>query len=351
MRQRSNGGPRTAVPAPAVVLAAATATVLAAGCGAAPEAAGRPVPPATSLAPPATALVTPEPGPADTSPAPAGNRAEDGGDGGDADGAGVTVVATGDISPRCSAGPGCAARATSDLALRLAPDAVLALGDLQYPAGALRDFRAYYDRTWGRLKDITRPVPGNHEYITAGAAGYFRYFGDRARPQGRSYYGFDLGGWHLVALDSSIPHGPGSPQLEWLTADLAANPRPCTLAYWHHPRFSSGSVHGNDPDVGPFWRELAAAGADVVLGGHDHVYERFAPLRPDGTRAADGIRSFVAGGGGASRYAFGPPVRGSAFRDDGHHGVLRLVLKPGGYSWGFATTEGTVLDTGSARCH
>ncbi|MBB5629584.1 hypothetical protein BJ981_005283 [Sphaerisporangium krabiense] len=259
------------------------------------------------------------------------------------------VAAAGDISTRCT-GKGCGARATSDLALALDPDAVLALGDLQYPSGALRDFRAYYDVTWGRFKDRTRPAPGNHEYRTPGAKGYFRYWGRAARPRGRSWYGFDLGAWRLISLDSTAPHGPGSAQAAWLESELAAHPRRCVLAYWHHPRFSSGRAHGGDPSVGTFWKALYAARADVVLAGHEHNYERFAALRPDGEPSGDGLRQFVAGTGGASHYPFGPPVTGSEFRDAAHFGVLRLVLRPGGYDWRFVGSGGRVLDSGGGRC-
>ncbi|MEV7968974.1 metallophosphoesterase [Sphaerisporangium sp. NPDC088356] len=311
------------------VLAAVAACALAAACGGASpapssEAAGRaasPSAPSPSVAvPPSRATADP------------------------------VVVAAGDISARCTSG-WCGARATSDLVLRLDPAAVLALGDLQYPAGALSDFRSYYDATWGRFKDRTRPAPGNHEYVTPGARGYFRYFGAAARPEGKSYYSFDLGQWHLVSLDSMADHGPGSAQVAWLRADLAATRRPCVLAYWHHPRFSSGRTHGGDASVGPFWEALYEVRADVVLAGHEHVYERFEPLRPDGEPAQDGIRSFVVGSGGASHYAFGRPVRGSVFRDNTDFGVLRLVLHQGGYGWRFAGTDGEVPDSGTARCH
>ncbi|GII86084.1 hypothetical protein Ssi03_40740 [Sphaerisporangium siamense] len=136
----------------------------------------------------------------------------------------------------------------------------------------------------------------------------------------------------------------------WLESELAAHPRRCVLAYWHHPRFSSGRAHGGDPSVGTFWKALYAARADVVLAGHEHNYERFAVLRPDGEPAGDGLRQFVVGTGGAGRYPFGPPVTGSEFRDAAHFGVLRLVLRPGGYDWRFVGSGGRVLDSGGGRC-
>jgi hypothetical protein len=260
------------------------------------------------------------------------------------------IAAAGDISVHCQAA-GCGARETSDLVLRIDPAAVLALGDLQYPEGALSDFRSYYDATWGRFKDRTRPAPGNHEYITEDAQGYFRYFGSAARPAGKSYYSFDLGEWHLISLDSMAAHDPGSAQVTWLADDLAASSRRCVLAFWHHPRFSSGTVHGGNDSVGTFWDALYAARADVVLTGHEHNYERFEPLRPDGQVAADGVRSFVVGSGGASHYRLGSPEPGSAFRDDTDFGVLRMVLRHGAYDWRFLGTKGEVLDSGTGRCH
>ncbi|WP_405150997.1 metallophosphoesterase [Sphaerisporangium sp. NBC_01403] len=332
MRRRSRSGLSS-------VLAAVAACALTAACGgtaADGPSQGPSDGPSSGASGRVTANGTP-PGRATSEPAPRGA-------------ADPVVVAAGDISARCKT-DGCGARATSDLVLRLHPTAVLALGDLQYPAGALSDFRSYYDATWGRFKDRTKPAPGNHEYITPGAEGYFRYFGAAARPEGKSYYSFDLGEWHLVSLDSMAGHGPGSAQVAWLTADLAANRRPCVLAFWHHPRFSSGKAHGGDPSVAPFWKALYKARADVVLAGHEHNYERFAPLRPDGEPAGDGIRAFVVGSGGASHYAFGPPVPGSAFRDNTDFGVLRLVLHRGGYDWRFVDTKGEALDSGTARCH
>ncbi|HET6622980.1 MAG TPA: Calx-beta domain-containing protein, partial [Gaiellaceae bacterium] len=203
--------------------------------------------------------------------------------------AGVHVAAAGDVAcdPESDAFEGgrgdgleCRQRATSDLLVRKRYAAVLALGDLQYEDATRAKFGASYDPSWGRLRSITRPVPGNHEYRTDGADGYFGYFGAAAGDPAKGYYSYDLGGWHLVALNSSCSEvggcGAGSRQERWLRADLAASSAPCTLAYWHHPRFSSGS-HGSDPSYEAFWRALYEAGADVVLVGHDHDYERFAP--------------------------------------------------------------------------
>jgi calcineurin-like phosphoesterase family protein/iron/zinc purple acid phosphatase-like protein C len=241
---------------------------------------------------------------------------------------------------------------TSNRVLAIDATIALTLGDNQYPDGALADYLAFYDPTWGRFKSKTRPVPGNHEYKTPGAAGYFDYFGSLARPRGTSYYSFDLGGWHLVALDSNIARDPGSPQEEWLRADLEATNQQCVLAFWHHPRFSSGTVHGGNTSVGPFWNALYAAGADVILNGHEHNYERFGRQDPNARASAAGIRQFVVGTGGASHYGFGPPDPNSEFRQASTFGVLKLTLHPSSYEWEFVSSAGEVVDSGGPdACH
>nr|CAA9321681.1 MAG: hypothetical protein AVDCRST_MAG46-865 [uncultured Nocardioidaceae bacterium] len=259
-----------------------------------------------------------------------------------------TLVAAGDISPDRLAGQ----QATSDLVLELNPTRVLVLGDQQYDNGTLEEYRAYYDPTWGRFKRRTRPTPGNHEYNTAGAAGYFSYFGARAQPQGSSYYSFDLAGWHVVSLNSNIDNSAGSVQDQWLRQDLRATSQRCVLAFWHHPRFSSGREYGNDPGMAPFWRPLYRHRADLVLNGHLHAYERFAPQTPAGEASPEGIREFVVGTGGASHYPFGDPAAYSQKRITGAFGVLRLILRPQAYLWRFIDTSGNVLDSGGPRrCH
>lgn len=215
------------------------------------------------------------------------------------------------------------------------PDQVLVLGDNQYPSGSLDDYRNRYDHTsWGQLKSITRPVPGNHEYQTPGAGGYFAYF----NPPGQ-YYAYDAGcGWRAYALNSEIEFGP---QIAWLRSDLAAHPTAAVVAYWHQPRWSSGTEHGNNPSMQPLWTALAAR-AGVVLNGHEHSYERFAPIGR--------LRGFVIGTGGSSRYPFGTPVNGSQRRIAQTPGVLRLDLAPhGAYRWAFLNTAGTALDTGTGE--
>jgi hemolysin type calcium-binding protein/calcineurin-like phosphoesterase family protein len=250
----------------------------------------------------------------------------------------------------------CNQRATSDLLLDGTLAAVLPLGDIQYEDGAYEKFLASYDPTWGRVKAITRPVVGNHEYLTPAAAGYFRYFGAAAGDPATGWYSFDLGRWHLIALNSNCSKiggcEAGSPQERWLRRDLARHRNLCTLAYWHHPRFSSGQ-HQNRTDYDAFWRALHAAGADLVLVGHDHDYERFAPQDPD--MAPDpgfGIRQIVVGTGGRNHYRFIQTQPNSEVRDAMAYGVLRLTLRPAGYDWQFVPAAGsTFTDAGSGACH
>ena len=229
---------------------------------------------------------------------------------------------------------------------------VFTAGDNAYPDGTAADFASCYAPSWGRHKARTRPAPGNHDYHTTGAAGYYAYFGAAAGPTGLGYYSYDLGDWHIVSLNSSVSMAAGSPQEQWLRADLAGHPVSCTLAYWHHPRFSSGR-HGGDASPEPLWQALYDAGADVVISGHDHTYERFAPQTPDGAAdPARGIRQFVVGTGGASLYNFTTIVANSEARDNTTHGVLRLSLGPGGYDWEFIPVAGgTFRDSGSGSCH
>jgi len=257
------------------------------------------------------------------------------------------VVAAGDIAM-----PGGHQRLTSDRVLELDPDRVLVLGDNQYRNGELGEYRSFYDPTWGRFKASTRPVPGNHEYETVGAAGYFAYFGRAARPKGRSYYSFDLGGWHLIALNSSIDHGLGSAQERWLRADLVATGKRCILAYWHFPRFSSGAHQGNWGSLGALWTDLYDARADVVLSAHEHSYERFARQTPWAEANRQGIRQFVVGTGGADLLGFAAHQPNSQVRIGNVHGVLELVLHPASYDWRFVSEDGAVLDKGvSVTCH
>lgn len=267
--------------------------------------------------------------------------------------AGAVMVGAGDIA-KCSTN---ADEATAKL-LDNIPGTVFTVGDNVYPSGTASEFKNCYASSWGRHKARTRPAVGNHEYETAGASGYFGYFGASAGAPDRGYYSYDRGSWHVLALNSNCGNvaggcGATSPMVAWLKRDLAANPSKCTLAYFHHPLFSSGSDHGNQPQVRPIWRALYAAGAEVVVGGHDHDYERFAPQRPDGTLARKrGIRQFVVGTGGATQHGFGEVQPNSQARNASTPGVLRLTLYRDSYSWRFVPVAGrTFADSGTKGCH
>ena len=262
----------------------------------------------------------------------------------------AVLVGAGDIAD-CSLDKGAA---TATL-LEGIVGTVFTAGDNAYPDGTAQQFSDCYDPTWGRQKARTRPAAGNHDWGTKDLAGYLGYFGAAAAPDGKSWYSYDLGAWHVVVLDSDCKEvkgcAPDSDQGKWLAADLAATKAKCTLAIWHHPRFSSGE-HGDDADVGPFWKALYDAGADVVVNGHDHDYERFAPQDPAG-RADDarGIREFVAGTGGAELRTF-PTIRpNSIVRASVAHGVIRFTLHKSSYDWRFISTTGEFSDSGSGACH
>ncbi len=232
------------------------------------------------------------------------------------------------------------------------PGIVFTTGDNAYLSGTPQQFTDCYHPTWGRHRGRTRPSPGNHDYLTAGASGYFDYFGAAAGPSGLGWYSYDVGAWHVVSLNSEVPVGPGSAQMDWLLADLAAHPAPCVLAYWHRPRFSSGANHGNSVGMQPLWEALYAADADVVLAGHDHTYERFGLQTPAGAAdPARGIRQFVVGTGGGTLYAFATPQPNSEFRFSATYGVLLLRLRPAGYDWTYAAVDGSVPDAGVGACH
>jgi len=260
----------------------------------------------------------------------------------------------------------CHQRATSDLLVNAGLKAVLPLGDLQYYCGAQAAFMASYDPSWGRVKAITHPIPGNHDYQASGGygcappggQGYFAYWGPAAGDPSKGYYSFDLGSWHLVSLNSNCEAvggcGAGSPQERWLRADLAAHAQArCTLAYWHQPPFSSRVTQTGPPKTLAFLQDLYDAGAEVLLSGDEHHYERFAPQTPQG--AADpgrGIREFVVGTGGEDLRPFGTPVANSEVRRDDTFGVLELALRPASYSWQFVPEAGgSFTDSGSSPCH
>jgi hypothetical protein len=256
------------------------------------------------------------------------------------------ITAAGDI---CGSATDCTP--TGNLIRTIAPTAELTLGDNAYDSGTLAEYNSEYNPNWGSFKPTTYPAPGNHEYDSAGAAGYFSYFGSRAPAP---YYSYDLGSWHLISLasDSGVSNAKGSPEETWLLNDLAAHPSSCTLAYWHEPRFTSGTEHSSDSSWVPIWTDLYNANADLVLNGHVHNYERFAPQTPSGARDdARGIVEIVSGTGGVSHYASGPPIANSLVQNDSSFGVLKLTLHPGSFDWQFMPATGSFSDSGSRACH
>jgi hypothetical protein len=246
-----------------------------------------------------------------------------------------TIAAAGDISCQNTS---CHDDETAQLLLQDPPTRVLTLGDNQYEHGELLNFEKYYAQDWGSVRSITMPTPGNHD---PPSSGYTAYFG---KPPN---YSFDLGEWHLISLDSTNI----SAATAFLESDLAqyAGHR-CILAYWHHPRFSSGATHGNNSALAPFWTRLEAAGADVVLNGHEHVYERFAPQTGAAQPSATGIRELIVGTGGKALHSFGTVRANSEVRIAGVFGVLRMTLDPMGYQWRFQAEDGAVQDSGSGTC-
>jgi hypothetical protein len=269
----------------------------------------------------------------------------------------------------------CNEKATSDLLVADNPTVVLPLGDDQYECGLASAFQASYAPTWGRLKAVTRPAIGNHEYGRACSrddpTDYFDYFGDAAGPRDKGWYSYDVGTWHMIALNSECTYGkgatkvggcgPGSPEETWLRNDLATHTNECTLAYWHEPRFSSGE-HGDAQQMATIWNDLVAAHADVVLSGHNHDYERFDPIgaTPASTNRfqtpnldPNGIREFVVGTGGRNWYPFAAAAfPGEAVRNGQTFGVLKLTLRAGSYDWQFEPVAGeTFTDSGTGVCH
>jgi hypothetical protein len=264
----------------------------------------------------------------------------------DADGGVVRIAAAGDISDAKLSGQAQTAALLADGGY----EAILLLGDDQYPGGALEDYQKYFAPTWGQFLDRLRPVPGNHEYYASkDAAGYFSYFGERAGAKGKGWYSYDLGAWHFIALNTNtacktVACDAKSEQVRWLRDDLAAHPNRCTLAYFHHPRFSSGAVHGDFVGAEALWQTLQTFGVDVVLNGHEHIYERFEPM--------GSVREFVVGTGGMSHYEVKPVAhQGSAIRNTDAFGVLEMTLRPGEYDWRFLPVPpATFSDSGSATC-
>lgn len=263
----------------------------------------------------------------------------------------VTLVGAGDIADCNSDVDGQTAALVAAI-----PGTVFTLGDNAYEDGKRSEFDSCYAPTWGQFKGRTRPAPGNHDYHTAGAAGYFSYFGDRAGLDDRGYYAFDRGAWRIYSLNSMCSEiggcGAGSAEIAWLKADLAAHPSNCSLAYWHHPRYSSGE-HGNNDSMDEIWDVLYDGGVDLALAGHDHSYERFAPMDKAGNIAPDmGITSFVVGTGGREFYEFDEILPTSRARASGVAGVIELTLQPGSWSSRFVPVpDGAFTDRAQDVCH
>ena len=227
------------------------------------------------------------------------------------------------------------------------PGTVFTAGDNAYVDGTYTEYLNCYEPTWGRHKSRTKPSPGNHDYLTSGAAGYFQYFNNVP-----SYYAYDLGAWRIYSLNSEISVSATSAQATWLQNDLAANPSQCVMAYWHKPRWSSGSNHGDNSSIQPLWQILYDAGAELVVAGHEHHYERFAEMNASGAAVSQGLREIVAGTGGAGLYPFGSPKSASQVRNNTTYGVLKLTLRSNSYDWQFVPAgTGTFTDSGSTNCH
>ncbi len=261
----------------------------------------------------------------------------------------VVLVGAGDIA-------GCSTNGDEATAALLdgIPGTVFTAGDNAYADGSDANYSQCYDPTWGRHKARTRPSTGNHDYHQTNALGYWRYFGSAGGDSAKYYYSYDLGDWHIIALNSNISMSAGSPQETWLRADLAASTKTCTIAYWHHPRFSSGTQHGSLSSAQPLWQALYDNGAEIVISGHEHNYERFAPQTPTGMAdPTRGIREFVVGTGGESHYNDeGTPLPNSEVFNGTTYGVLKLTLSAGSYTWEFVPVAGGAFtDSGSGTCH
>jgi hypothetical protein len=250
------------------------------------------------------------------------------------------------------------------------PAAVIQPGDLEYIDSTTAEIQGGYAPSWGipSLKSISHPVPGNHEYHVNNAADYFTYWGSTAGTQGQGYYSFDIGSWHLIALNSNCSDmSPGqyprggftsdlidcNAQNTWLQNDLASHNNTCTLAYWHHALFSSGSSGGPSPWMQPLFQSLYNANADLLLSGHDHFYERFAPMNASGTLDnSRGIREIIVGTGGRGFHSYGSIAANSLVRNNSTFGILKLTLHPSSYDWQFLPAAGgTFTDSGTGACH
>jgi acid phosphatase type 7 len=279
-----------------------------------------------------------------------------GGSSSEGEGGTVTMLAAGDIAECDHQGDEATAQILADY-----PDATIqTLGDNAYQHGTTEEFDQCYDPSWGKFKDRTMPATGNHDEATKNAQGYWDYFGEAGGPYDKYYYSYDLGGWHVVVLNSDCWRVGGcdidEPQAQWLRNDLSQHQRACTLAVWHRPPFSSGR-YGEPKEtdrVRPLWRVLNEGGVDVLLTGHEHSYERFAPMNADGKPDdAQGVRLFVVGTGGGNLRPFeNDPLPTTEIRQDDTWGVLKLDLKPTGYDWEFLPVAGSNFsDSGTGTCH
>lgn len=257
------------------------------------------------------------------------------------------LVGAGDMG-QC---PGGQQDATALLLDRIGGTVFTAGDNLNGPTPTLENYETCYGSSWGRHRARTRPAPGNHDYDPPGPAAYFSYFGDAAGAPGLGFYSYDISSWHVVVLNTNLPMGPGSLQQAWLKEDLEANASACTAAYFHYPLFTS-SQYGPNSEVRPLWQTLYAHGVEVIINGHHHQYERFAPQDPDGRPDGKlGIRQFVVGTGGSSLYGFIASAANSEVRASAY-GVLKLTLQPAGYTWEFISVPGTSFrDSGTGSCH
>jgi len=254
----------------------------------------------------------------------------------------VVLVGAGDISSCSNDNDEATARLLDSI-----PGTVFTAGDNAYEDGTYTEYTNCYNPTWGRSFSRTHPSPGNHEYDAPGAAGYFKYFNNVA-----AYYAYNLGSWRVYSLDSEIDVTSTSAEVTWLTSDLASHPSLCVLAYWHQPRWSSGSTHGSNSSMQSLWSTLANAGTDLVINGHEHNYERFTEMDASGAAASPGLREIIVGTGGESHYPFGTPLSTSQVRNNSTFGVIKLTLSSGSYAWQFVPVAGsTFTDSGSSKCH
>lgn len=253
----------------------------------------------------------------------------------------VILVAAGDITSCYNENDELTAQLVDQI-----PGTVLALGDNAYPNGTLEDYMNCYEPTWGRFKDRTKPIPGNHDYLSFEADGYFTYFDIEP------YYAYDLGSWRIYALNSEIDVAPGSEQMSWLREDMAAHPSQCTLVYWHQPRWSSGKQHGSNENYQALWQLFYEAGAELVISAHEHHYERFAEMNAEGKPVSPGLRQIVVGTGGRSLYRYSRILPASQVRNSSTYGVLKVTLRRGSYEWQFVPVPGSFFsDHGNTNCH